>query len=266
MRIRRGFSLIELIVVMVVLLLLLAVLLPSLHSGKESGLAVACTNHLQQLSLIAAIYDQDNLSFPHGFCALPEYLDPPPPGGFPGDHSYDRIGWWWFHFMEIEDLSRDGILWCPARKRMSPPIENNILCSNYGMNYAIGRWASSRIVEEFRGPAIRKSQLRQPAQALLFTDSGYALISRNAATEGIPDPFDNLSRVSSFFLPGLEINKDREIHEEQVTDAVKGRHPHLTVNIAYADSHIQREKAEQLYVPRDSEGNLLLTYLWSAGR
>lgn len=264
---RRGFTLIELMIVMAVLVLLLALAVPSLKSGKESGVTVICTNHLKQLNLLTAIYCNDNVYFPQGFCSLPNYILNPPEEAFPGDPSYDLAGWWWFHFLDVEDLSEDGILWCPARKRMEPAMNDNILCSNYGMNYSIAKWASIWQTNEFRGRPLRKTELRQPSQTLLYSDSGYALISWKAAADSVTNLFDMTPRETSFYLPGLEMNKNRLIHSEQQDDAVKGRHPRQTVNIGFADGHVQKDNAEDLFVPQDEEGNpsAVSAYIWSPG-
>jgi len=267
MRIGRGFTLVELIVVIAVLTVLLALVVPSLKSGKESGVALVCTNHLKQLNLITSIYCEETQSFPQGFCSLPECVHTRPEGGYPGNQSYDWPGWWWFNYLAVEDLSKDGTLWCPARKRMAPIFFKNILWSNYGINYSIAKWASFVPSGEFEGPPLRKIEIRQPADTLLYTDSGYALISWKAATEGIEHPFDiNTLRENSFYLPGLDMNKDRLIHSEQKEDAVKGRHPNQTVNIAFVDGHVKKEKAELLFVEQDEQAKPLAGYIWSPGR
>ncbi len=264
---RRGLTLIEVIVVAAVLALLLALVLPTLKSSKESGVSILCGNNLKQIYLVTEIYIQDNLCFPHGFHGLSDTNLTPPPGGYPGSLSYDRPGWWWFNYLGIEDLSPKGILWCPARRRMSPPFSEDILWSNYGINYSIAKWATQNTPDEFRGPPLSKTQLRRPSETVLYTDSGYALISWKAAAEGIDPRFDNNPlREDSFYLPGLDLNKDRVIHSQQREDAGLGRHSKETVNIGYADGHTQKVKAQRLLVKPDEEGKYSSVYLWSAGR
>ncbi|GAG13944.1 unnamed protein product, partial [marine sediment metagenome] len=85
-----------------------------------------------------------------------------------------------------------------------------------------------------------------------LTDSGYSLISWRAATNVSGPYFDNPRREGSFYVPGLAINKQRLLEEtispgcEQ--DAIDGRHPSKTVNVVFADGHLARLKADDLFV------------------
>jgi prepilin-type processing-associated H-X9-DG protein len=267
MMIRRGLTLIEILVVAAVLILLLALIVPTLKSSKESGISILCGSNLKQIYLITEIYIQDNLRFPQGFCGLSNCLLSPPKGGCPGNRTYDWPGWWWFNYLGIEDLSEKGILWCPARRRMSSPFRDDLLWSNYGINYSIAKWASENTEDKFRGPPLGKDQIPKPSKTLLYVDSGYALISWKAAAENMDPRFDNNPlREDSFYLPGLDLNKDRPIHLQQQEDAVRGRHPKQTVQVGYADGHVRKEKAERLLFNPDEEENPSPLYLWSAGR
>lgn len=267
MMIRRGLTLIEILVVAAVLIVLLALIVPTLKSSRESGVSILCSSNLKQIYLITEIYVQDTLRFPQGFCGLSDCLLSPPKGGCPGNRTYDWPGWWWFNYLGIEDLSEKGILWCPARGRMSSPFRDDILWSNYGINYSIAKWASENTLDEFLGPPLKMAHLDRPSETLLYTDSGYALISWKAAAEGIEPRFDNNSlRENSFYLPGLDLNKGRAIHLQQEEDAVRGRHPKQTVHVGYADGRTQKEKAERLSVRPDEEGKFSPLYFWLAGK
>jgi prepilin-type N-terminal cleavage/methylation domain-containing protein/prepilin-type processing-associated H-X9-DG protein len=264
---QRGLTLLEVIVAAAVLALLVGLVLPTLKSGRESGVSILCGNNLRQMYVITEIYIQDHSCYPHGFQGISGSAVPPPPGGCPGILSYDWPGWWWFNYLDIEDLSKEGILWCPGRRRMDSPFCDDVLWSNYGINYSIAKWASKSITDEFQGQPLRKNQLRRPSETLLYTDSGYALISWKAAAEGLDFRFDNNPlREDSFYLPGLDLNKDRRIHSQQQEDAVLGRHPKQTVNIGYADGQVKKEKAQRLLVKPGEDGKFSPLYLWSAGR
>ena len=60
---RRGFTLLELLVVVAVIGLLLAILLPALSAANEAGRAALCGANLNQLSLGSIAYSEDNDSF-----------------------------------------------------------------------------------------------------------------------------------------------------------------------------------------------------------
>jgi prepilin-type N-terminal cleavage/methylation domain-containing protein len=56
---RKGFTLLELLVVISIIALLLAILFPSLRKVKEQGRRVACQNNLHQAFLVVNMYAQD---------------------------------------------------------------------------------------------------------------------------------------------------------------------------------------------------------------
>lgn len=49
-------------------------------------------------------------------------------------------------------------------------------------------------------------------------------------------------------MPGIEVNKQRELLPYNEDDAIVGRHIWKTVNVGYADNHTERLKAEELFV------------------
>ena len=53
---RKGFTLMELLVVVAVIALLLAVLMPSLRKAKEMAGRIVCGNHLKQFQTANSIY------------------------------------------------------------------------------------------------------------------------------------------------------------------------------------------------------------------
>ena len=63
---RRGFTLVELLVVIGVIAVLMALLLPALNRARRQGRSVACLAHLQQLGAAFQIYLQHNNGKPPG--------------------------------------------------------------------------------------------------------------------------------------------------------------------------------------------------------
>ncbi len=261
---RTGFTLIELLVVIAIIAMLIAILVPALRAVRQQARAVACKANLRQLALGLTVYEQGNGTFPHGFDDSGFLVTPPPPGGYPGIHMHDLMGWWWFHSLVAtlgENFDKGSIVWCPSRCVRDPFPEANVLCGNYGVNRSICKDApgiTGIIGSEFVGEPLGLNQIRSPAETLLIIDSGYSLISWRGASD-MPGPyFDNPQREGSFYVPGLAINNQRFLEEtispDCERDAIDGRHPNKTVNVGFADGHVERVKADDLLV-EEADGN-----------
>src|SRR6266446_6396665 len=57
---RRGFTLVELLVVIALIAVLIAILLPSLLRAKESANRVKCSSNLRQIGMAERMYAIDN--------------------------------------------------------------------------------------------------------------------------------------------------------------------------------------------------------------
>lgn len=243
---RTGFTLIELLTVVAVIAVLAGILFPALNAARQRTKVLVCKSNIKQLSVGLLVYEQENNTFPHGFdtSPLPGTI---PHGGCPGSTQSDFQGWWWFHFLSdiIGDSTEPGsILWCPARNVEDPYL----LCGNYGVNRAVCKDSSVSIGDEFNGKPSSLSQIRSPLLTLLVVDSGYSLVSWRGAIQGATQRFENAKREGAFYVPGLSINQSRDILPGFEEDAIKGRHPKKTVNIGFADSHVETIKADKLLV------------------
>ena len=260
---RPCFTLIELLVVIAVIALLIALSIPVLRSSKQQARAVLCSSNMKQLTIGMFMYESENRTFPYGFYNTFN----PPPIGYIGDSSYDRIGWWWFHFMEgfyKKSNNKTTVVYCPSKQLNNPQLKDNILCGNYGVNQSICK-SSDDIQhnrEEFVGKPLRGSDMPYPAQTLLIVDSGYGIISWWHATDAPPATLGSTIEDTAY-IPGLEINKDRDLWPGQEKDAVDGRHPNKTVNVGYVDGHSDRTKANDLFVEKTDDIYTNRSPLWS---
>jgi prepilin-type N-terminal cleavage/methylation domain-containing protein/prepilin-type processing-associated H-X9-DG protein len=79
---RRGFTLVELLVVMAILGSLVAIVLPAVQSAREAARRQICSDHLKQLALSVAEYESAVQQFPAGRVGCDDTADVPvcPPG------------------------------------------------------------------------------------------------------------------------------------------------------------------------------------------
>ena len=245
---RVGFTLIELLVVVAVIALLAAIIVPVLQASRQQARTVLCSSNQRQVSLCFSLYQQEKGVFPYGFNddGLGTTMVPPP-GDYPGSGG-DKDGWWWFHYLQdVSDISleKGSALWCPARDAAGFRSNRNILCGNYGVNRSVCRDALGVTSCSFSGEPLRAAQIRRPSATILIADSGYSLLSWMAAVDTGSAPFENPMRIASFYVPGLALNQTRAELVGNV-DAIKGRHPHGTINLGFVDGHIEHREAEFL--------------------
>ena len=259
---RLGLTLIELLVVIAIIALLMAIAIPCLRSSKQRADILLCGSNIKQLLVGLFMYETANERFPY---ALDTARLDPPPGGFSGYNQYDRMGWWWFNYIDYYfrgDTDSKTVLRCPSRKLKHSKFEDNILCGNYGINQSICKSAAGRASwGQFIGTPLRMTQISSPGRAMLIVDSGYSMITWWHAVDLPPIDFTNTIEDVAY-IPGLKINSERDFWPGQEEDAIKGRHQGKTVNIGFADGHVSRTKADTLLVERKTEYYKNLSPLW----
>lgn len=261
---RFGLTLVELILIIGIIAVLFALLTPSLQMSRLQAKAVVCMSNIRQLNLAFSAYATDSGSFPYGFNDL--YENQPPAGGYAGNHLYDRMGWWWFNYLRElykKNMGTKTALQCPSKQMQQSKLKSDILAGNYGVNLSVCNMSSGD-PNEFVNKPRACSGILHPAQTLLIVDSGYAIISWQHAADVPPVTFGTVPLENTAYVPGLSINRQRQLLPEQETDALYGRHPQLTVNVGFADGHVARTKAEDLLVKKAADGHYQNQYpLWT---
>lgn len=232
---RRGFSLVELLVVTAVVALLVSIMLPSLSSARRQAEAVVCGSNLRQLAVANMMYADA-----HGgrFCP-----------GAPNFRVRNLMRWHGARPavnrpFEPEDgplqpfLGFDeGIRACAALQREIPPggargFERN--AGGFGYNQAFlgvelervgGGW---RQVSDLLGA--QSEQVARPHETLMFADTAFM--------EG---ELVEYSFAEPRFFPTWGNRADPSLHF---------RHPGRSANVAWTDGHVDRRQR---------------TFTWSSG-
>jgi prepilin-type N-terminal cleavage/methylation domain-containing protein/prepilin-type processing-associated H-X9-DG protein len=263
----KAFTLIELLVVIFILGLLLGILVPVLSKSRQKAKSLNCALNLKRLAAVMSVYEQNNGTFPQGFDS---HGNERPPDDYVGVPTYDLMGWWWFDLIggifEEESFKRNELLRCPSRNIQDPGIKENILCGNYGVNRSICMdfLGFAPMNDEYIGKPLSINQIKQTSEAMLIMDSGYTLVSWQAAVENYNPVYENIGREGHFYVPGLSINRQRDFSNQCLGDANFGRHLNKLINVAFVDLHVENKKADDLLVQEKDGEYANLKPMWKS--
>lgn len=213
---RRGFSLVELLVVVAVMALFISLLVPTLRRAQSDANTVVCLSNLRQLGNAAQLYTAQSQGY------------------FPPAYYNPMTDFWYLKYTRLPNGTRQmapGILWlgwtrsqlsdllvlqCPSLVRQFG--SQTLFCGyNYNTSY-IGHGS----LEADPAPATT-SDITDPAQCALFGDGGYY--------GGI----DFFMRAPDLLSP-LPPNADSVSPTMRAAGTQAFRH-HGDTNVVYCDGH-----------------------------
>jgi prepilin-type N-terminal cleavage/methylation domain-containing protein/prepilin-type processing-associated H-X9-DG protein len=162
---RRGFTLVELLVVMAVIALLAAMLLPALGHGKTSARRVRCVSNLRQLGLAGQMYWDDNggKCFRYGGSATNDgrlywfgWIAP----GAEGERAFDAKEGVLYGY-----LNGRGVEVCPSFRYGGAQAKAKASGATYGYGYNLNLSAPAA------RPPVNLAGLRRPADTLFLADA-----------------------------------------------------------------------------------------------
>lgn len=172
---RKAFTLIELLVVIAIIGVLVALLLPAVQAAREAARRMNCGNHLRQLALANANYEDSFNVFPPGRTGC----DGINTGPCNGDAAYQRVGTSAFvhllPFMEQQQLYNS--------MNLDTGISNSAFPMSLPIN-AQNRVAVGTKLKVMRCPSDSAPDVRQGSYPVAV--SSYALVhGRRGPDEGI---------------------------------------------------------------------------------
>jgi prepilin-type N-terminal cleavage/methylation domain-containing protein/prepilin-type processing-associated H-X9-DG protein len=250
---RRGFTLMELLVVSGIVAALVAILLPTLTKARRAAQQTTCASNLRQLAMAMIAYTNDNEErFP--FDAVPN--QPPPPPATPKPHYAED--WIWWETQGVPGLNANSVLSSPIMRYLATKNTTVLVCpaddvngrpradATYGpypYSYTFNQLFSSNWSTD-PTKFIRITNIKDPGNKIMMVEEDSATID-----DGNWNPLD---------YPNAQKQNDLSIRHERPLQVGQDDMP-FRGNIALADGHV--EFATRKYTrDKDPVSNLGIHY------
>ena len=238
---RRGFTLVELLVVVGIIAVLIGILLPSLSKARESANRVKCASNLRQCGMAMIMYTNAN----RGFLPFDARNDSP------NERPEDFVWWQTDRFNQIDQSSLApylsltksnlGMLRCPsddwARHHMTNAASPGygIYPFSYVMNWLTTSWVTSRSTNapvdlNFVTVCQKLSEVRNCADKLLMYEE-----DRMTIDDGNGELWNNGGIVN---LLSSTHDRTNVTKSETPTSSTPIPNPNARGNVLFCDGHV----------------------------
>ena len=235
---RRGFTLVELLVVIGIIALLIAILMPALGKAREQGRSIKCANNLRSIVTATIMY-----------CAASR--DVPPQGAEYAQSPYDWVYWQPKGVAApYDDVTQSMI--APYLTKNAPMIREILTCPSdpvdehqvnaagrppYPFSYSMNSLISGNSRALALSPVFRKmAQVRNVTQKIWFVDEDARTIN------------DGLFVAGTTGTASLDQVSDRHESRRANTTTGAGRG-----NVAYVDGHVVFTDRQDIHVVANTD-------------